>query len=47
MFEGDEAGVARMVDWCRRGPIRADVVEVEVRTEEPEGYTGFSIKGWD
>ena len=47
VFEGDEAGVARMVDWCRRGPIRADVVEVEVRTEEPEGYTGFSIKGWD
>jgi acylphosphatase len=47
VFEGDAGAVARMVDWCHRGPVRADVVAVEVRTEEPEGFTGFSIGGWD
>ena len=47
VFEGDGAAVARMLDWCHRGPVRADVVGVEVRVEEPEGFTGFSIGGWD
>jgi acylphosphatase len=47
VFEGDPAGVARLVDWCHRGPTRADVAGVEVLAEEPEGFSGFSVKGWD
>ena len=31
VFEGDEAAVARLVEWCRRGPPRARVDSVEVR----------------
>jgi len=46
VFEGDEGAVAVLVSWCRRGPVRAEVTDVEVVTEEPEGFTGFSIKGW-
>jgi acylphosphatase len=42
-FEGDEALVRSMVDWCRRGPSGARVDNVEVETEEPTGETGFRV----
>ena len=44
VFEGDEARVRSMVDWCRRGPSGARVDEVEVKTEEPSGETGFHVR---
>ena len=43
VFEGDEARVRSMVDWCRRGPSSARVDNVEVETEEPTGETGFRV----
>jgi acylphosphatase len=43
VFEGDEARVRSMVDWCRRGPSGARVDNVEVETEEPTGETGFRV----
>jgi acylphosphatase len=43
VFEGDEARVRSMVDWCRRGPSGARVDDVEVETEEPTGETGFHV----
>ncbi len=46
VFEGDDGAVAGMVSWCRRGPVRAVVTDVDVVREEPEGFTGFSIRGW-
>ena len=42
-FEGDEAEVDRLVDFCRLGPPEAHVSEVEVHDEPPEGLTGFSV----
>ena len=42
-FEGDEAAVEAMVEFCRRGPGRAEVTRLEVTEEEPEGLTGFRI----
>ena len=36
-FEGDEPGVARLVEWCRRGPPQARVDSVEVRDVAPLG----------
>jgi acylphosphatase len=42
-FEGDEARLRSMVDWCRRGPSGARVDNVEVETEEPTGETGFRV----
>ena len=44
VFEGDEAAVERLVEVCRSGPGHAEVTELEVHTEEPEGLTGFSVR---
>jgi acylphosphatase len=43
VFEGPEEAVRRMVDWCRRGPMYADVDRVEVHDEQPTGETGFAV----
>ncbi len=43
VFEGDEPAVGRLVDWCRHGPPRARVSDVEVHVEEPAGERGFFI----
>jgi acylphosphatase len=44
VFEGDEAAVQRMVDFVRVGPGHADVDDVEVHDEEPEGLSGFDVR---
>jgi acylphosphatase len=44
VFEGPEATVEAMVDWCRRGPRGARVTEVEVISEEPEGLAAFEVR---
>ena len=44
VFEGPEASVSAMVDLCREGPRRAEVEDVEVSDEEPEGLSGFEVR---
>ena len=44
VFEGPPETVEAMVEFIRRGPGHADVSDVEVREEEPEGLGGFSIR---
>ncbi len=44
VFEGDEAEVERMIEWCHEGSARADVDEIEVSYEEPRGLDGFEIR---
>ena len=44
VFEGDEGAVETMIEFCRKGPGRADVERVEVTDEEPEGLDGFSVR---
>ena len=44
VFEGAEDAVAELVEWCRSGPSRADVRDVEVVEEEPEGLDGFTVR---
>ena len=36
--------VDAMVELCRRGPGRAEVTELEVADEPPEGLSGFAIR---
>jgi len=43
-FEGGPSAVERMVDWCRRGPSRAVVTQVEVFDEPPVGEAGFDVR---
>ena len=47
VFEGPAAVVEALVAWCRHGPPRARVDQVDVVDEAPEGLTGFRVKGWD
>jgi acylphosphatase len=44
VFEGDPASVAEMVEFCRRGPSRAEVASVAVEEEQPEGLSGFEVR---
>lgn len=44
VFEGAAAPVERMVAWCRVGPPRASVVDVEVVREAPSGLDRFSVE---
>jgi acylphosphatase len=44
VFEGPEDAVSAMVDFCRSGPGRASVDDVDVSTEEPEGLEGFEVR---
>ena len=43
VFEGDEATVARLVEWCSQGPRGARVDSVDVAEEDPRGVSGFSV----
>jgi len=44
-FEGPEADVRALVEWCRRGPPSAHVERVEISWESPAGERGFRITG--
>jgi acylphosphatase len=43
VFEGPSDRVRSMIDWCRRGPRHAEVEDVAVAWEEPQGEDGFRI----
>jgi acylphosphatase len=44
VFEGDPEAVEPLVEFCRRGPSRAEVTSAEVVEEEPEGLSGFEVR---
>lgn len=44
VFEGEPEAVDEMVEFCRRGPSRAEVLATEVFEEPPEGLRGFEIR---
>ncbi len=44
-FEGEADAVEAMVAFVREGPSSADVEEVEVSDEEPEGASNFRVSG--
>ena len=44
VFEGDEAAVGRMVDFCREGPRAAGVEDLDLLDEEEEGLSGFEVR---
>jgi acylphosphatase len=44
VFEGDPNRVRDIVDWCESGPSSADVEEVTVKDETPEGLTSFEVR---
>lgn len=44
VFEGSEENVDEMLDWCKKGPSLAKVVDVKVEEEEPKVLESFEIK---
>jgi acylphosphatase len=44
VFEGDPDAVESMVRFASEGPGRADVNDVEVSEEEPEGLSKFDVR---
>jgi len=44
VFEGEPDAVDRMVAWSRQGPRRAEVTDVEVAQEDPQGESGFRVR---
>lgn len=44
VFEGDPEQVESIVSYCRAGPGRAEVENLEVLSEPPEGLSGFAIR---
>ncbi len=43
-FEGPEPSVEAMIEWCHTGSRAADVDDVDVTYEEPEGIDGFEVR---
>lgn len=44
VFEGAPGDVEELVRFMRSGPSRADVRDVEVAEEDPEGLDGFEVR---
>jgi acylphosphatase len=44
VFEGEPDAVASLVEYAREGPRAAEVEDVEVADEEPQGLRGFEIR---
>ena len=44
VFEGDPDRVREIVAWCESGPSSADVADVTVKDETPEGLTSFEVR---
>jgi acylphosphatase len=45
VFEGERDRVESIVEWCRRGPAHAQVENLDVAWEEPQGDSGFAVSG--
>ena len=44
VFEGAAEAVEAMVAFVRSGPGHAEVSDVDVASEEPEGLSGFGVR---
>lgn len=43
MASGSEAQLKEFIDWCRKGPKRAEVSNVTVTTVEGESFKEFQV----
>jgi acylphosphatase len=43
-FEGEDASVDALVNWCREGTSGADVENIEVVAEDPLGEDDFRVR---
>ena len=43
VFEGESGAVEELVRFAREGPRAAEIEQVEIADEAPEGLSGFSV----
>ena len=44
VLEGSPGAVEEVLSFCESGPPRADVEDLDVSDEQPEGLSGFSVR---
>jgi acylphosphatase len=44
VLEGPPDGVEQVAEWARHGPAGAAVTDVSVRSEQPQGLSGFRVR---
>ena len=44
VFEGPEPSVEGMVEWCHTGSPAAEVDDVDVSYDDPDGIDGFEVR---
>jgi len=44
VFEAGPGAVATLLGFCREGPSSAEVTDIEVFEEAPQGESGFAIR---
>ena len=44
VFEGTREAVESMVEFCHEGSERANVTDLEIENEDPEGIDGFEVR---
>lgn len=45
VFEGDKEKVRKIIEWCKKGPSRAEVSGMDLDWEKPTGeYGDFSVR---
>lgn len=42
--EGDESSLQKLVEWCKHGPPRAVVTDVQVTQGELKNYPDFTVR---
>lgn len=48
LFEGEETDVQKIVDFCRRGPPNAYVVNIDVRRQQWRGeFDSFKVRYYE
>lgn len=44
VFEGEKTAIEAMVNWCHQGSPAAQVNEVTVDYNQPQGLSGFQVR---
>lgn len=43
MASGTEEQLQQFIDWCRQGPPRASVIDVQITYKDEEDFEGFRV----
>jgi acylphosphatase len=44
VFEGEEAMIEEIIEFCKKGPIGSRVIDIKINTEPVENLKNFEIR---